>query len=341
MPRLARFWYSYNPVSLFLWPLGLAFGVAVMLRRLAYRGGLLKQDKIGVPVVVIGNLSVGGTGKTPLVIRLVEVLREAGYRPGVVSRGYGGKSRVWPRRVAPDSDPNEVGDEPLLIAQRGRCPVVVDPDRVAAVRELLRYYDCDVVLSDDGLQHYRLDRDVEIAVVDGARRLGNGFCLPAGPLREPARRLRSVDFVVGNGAAREGEFLMTLVAERAVNLIDPDISCSLTAFRRDLVHAVAGIGDPSRFFTMLSARDLHVLEHPFPDHHPYVSADLDFDDDLPVLMTEKDAVKCRSWAKEWHWYVPVRTRLDPELERQLLARLAASSAAKPRSGSRSVSPNLE
>lgn len=336
MPRLERYWYSYNPVALLLWPLGLAFAGVAALRRLAYRTKLLKRCRVLVPVIVVGNLSVGGTGKTPLVIRLVEVLRAAGYRPAVVSRGYGGRSRVWPRRVEPDSDPMDVGDEPVLLARRGRCPVVVGPDRVEAARTLLKEHDCDVLLADDGLQHYRLARDVEIAVVDGARRLGNGFCLPAGPLREPARRLKSVDFVVGNGGARRGEYLMTLIGERALNLNDSGVSCSLGAFRGGLVHAAAGIGDPGRFFHSLRQHGLQILEHAFPDHHPYTPADLDFGDELPVLMTEKDAVKCASWARDWFWYVPVAARLDPELERRLLARLAQRPSEKPQPARRSV-----
>lgn len=321
MPRLERYWYSINPVALLLWPLSLLFCGAVALRRLAYRTGLLKRFKMKVPVIVVGNLNVGGTGKTPLTIRLVEVLREAGYRPGIVSRGYSGKSRTWPRKVEPDSNPFEVGDEPVLIAQRCRCPVVVGPDRVEAAQTLLREYECDVLLSDDGLQHYRLGRDIEILVIDGVRRFGNHFCLPAGPLRESLRRLKKVDFVVGNSRAGEGEFLMTLTGDKGLNLSDADITCSLTAFRGELLHAVAGIGDPSRFFHALRSRGLQILEHPFPDHHAFVPSDVDFRDEIPVLMTEKDAVKCRPWAREWHWYMPVEARLDPELERQLLTRL--------------------
>ena len=335
MPRLERYWYTVNPVALLLWPLGLLYCGFGVLRRMAYRIGSLKRYKMNVPVIVVGNLTVGGTGKTPLTIRLVEVLREAGYRPGVISRGYGGKSEIWPRKVEPYSNAIEVGDEPVLIAQRCRCPLVVGPDRVKAAQMLLREFDCDVLLSDDGLQHYRLDRDIEIVVVDGVRRFGNAFCLPAGPLRESIGRLTKADFIVGNSRAEEGEFLMTLVGDKAVNLCDTDISCSLASFRDEPVHAVAGIGDPSRFFHVLRSRGLQILEHPFADHHPFVPSDLDFGDEIPVLMTEKDAVKCRPWGREWHWYMPVEARLDPELEHQLLARvahcvpLATSSSRRP------------
>lgn len=321
MKRLERCWYSLNPVSLALWPVGLLFCGIAILRRLAYRWQLLKQYAVGVPVIVVGNLTVGGSGKTPLVIRLIELLHEADHRPGIISRGYKGRAQEWPRSVGPDSDPNEVGDEPVLLAQRCHCPVVVGPDRVAAAQALLKTHDCDVIVSDDGLQHYRLKRDLEIAVIDGNRRLGNGFCLPAGPLREPPRRLRSVDFVVGNGAVRDGEYLMKLEGERAVNLTDTSITCSLASFRSSPVHAVAGIGNPSRFFRYLQERGIRTVEHPFPDHHSFVGSDLDFGDDLPLLMTEKDAVKCRKLAWDACWYVPVRARLDADLERRLLAKV--------------------
>jgi tetraacyldisaccharide 4'-kinase len=322
MQSLERYWYTLNPLALVLWPFSLLYGVAMTLRRYAYRWGLLKSERLPVPVIVVGNLTVGGTGKTPLVLRLVELLRAAGYRPGVVSRGYGGQAERWPQTVRADSDPRQVGDEPVLLARRGGCPVVVAPDRVVAARALLHDHACDVIVSDDGLQHYALARDLEIAVMDGTRGVGNGACLPAGPLREPAGRLHSVDFIIGNGMAHVGEYLMTLVGERAVNLNDPQISCAVALFRNVLVHAVAGIGHPARFFSALKGHGLRLLEHPFPDHHPFSAADLRFGDDLPVLMTEKDAVKCRGLAQERFWYVPVRAVLDADFERQWLTRLA-------------------
>jgi len=324
MRRLDRYWDSLNLAVLLLWPLSLGFGAAVRLRRLAYQRGWFKSCRVNAPVIVVGNITVGGAGKTPLVIWLVEVLRDAGYRPGVVSRGYGGRSPCWPQRVEADSDPREVGDEPVLLARRCRCPVVVAPDRVAAARTLLADYPCDVILCDDGLQHYRLARDLEIAVIDGARGLGNGFLLPAGPLREPPGRLASVDFVVSNhGAPRTGAFRMTLAAGQAVNLADPGLTRPLASFRGGAVRAVAGIGNPGRFFSLLQDFGIRILEQPFPDHHPFTAADLDFADRLPVLMTEKDAVKCQSLARDTFWYVPVAARVDPELPTRLLARLAA------------------
>ncbi len=328
MTFLDRYGYSLNGVAVLLWPLSLLFGLVARVRRLLYLHGLRRSEAVPVPLIVVGNISVGGAGKTPLVARLVELLREAGYQPGVISRGYGGQSAQWPRHVMADSDPRQVGDEPVMLARRCRCPIVVGPDRVAAARALLDTHGCNVILSDDGLQHYRLRRDLEIAVVDGFRRLGNGACLPAGPLREPASRLRAVDFVVGNGAARGSEYLMCLRGDRAVNLTDSGISVSLAGFSQSTVHAVAGIGDPGRFFDHLRHARLRILEHPFPDHHAFRPEDLHFPQDLPVLMTEKDAVKCQVFAPEGCWYVPVSARLEPAFEEDLLKRLASVAMAK-------------
>lgn len=328
MTWLDRYGYSLNLVAVLLWPCSVLFGAVARMRRWLYRQGLLRSEAVEVPVIVVGNITVGGTGKTPLVVRLVELLREAGYQPGVVSRGYGGQSTEWPRQVTADSDPRQVGDEPVLLARRCRCPVVVAPDRVAAARALLATSQCNVVLSDDGLQHYPLRRDIEIAVVDGLRRLGNGACLPAGPLREPPSRLRAVDFVIGNGAACGREYVMSLQGDTALNLADPWVSSALAGFRHGTVHAVAGIGDPRRFFDHLRHARLRIIEHPFPDHHPFCRGDLQLRPDLPVLMTEKDAIKCGSFAREDLWYVPVEARLDPEFEEQLLRRLATVAMAK-------------
>ncbi len=325
---LNRYGYSLNLIAVLLWPLSTLFCVAVQARRWLYRHGLLRSTAVDAPVIVVGNISVGGAGKTPLTVRLVELLREAGYQPGVVSRGYGGQADEWPQRVTPTSNPRLVGDEPVLLALRCRCPVIVDPDRVAAAQALLATGECNVILSDDGLQHYRLRRDLEIAVVDGIRRLGNGACLPAGPLREPPSRLREVDFVVGNGAARNGEYLMALHGRIAIDLNDPQVSAALAGFRYTTVHAVAGIGDPGRFFDHLRHTRLRLIEHPFPDHHLFRAEDLRFPLDWPVLMTEKDAIKCRRFALDNCWYVPVTAQLDPEFEENLLKRLAVIALAK-------------
>lgn len=338
MNFLDRYGYSLNGVSVLLWPVSLLFGLAARLRRLWYQHNPRLSVALPAPVIVVGNITVGGAGKTPLVARLVELLREAGYQPGIISRGYGGQATRWPQPVHPHSDPRQLGDESVMLARRCRCPVVVDPDRVAAARFLLETYGCNVIVSDDGLQHYRLRRDLEIAVIDGFRRLGNSACLPAGPLREPPSRLRSVDFVVGNGAARGSEYLMALHGDRAVSLVDPTISVSLAGFSQGTVHAVAGIGDPSRFFAHLRHARLRILKHPFPDHHPFSAKDLRFPQDLPVLMTEKDAVKCQAFASEGYWFVPVQAQLEPAFEADLLKRLASIAMSKGIQRERSLRP---
>ncbi len=273
-------------------------------------------------MVVVGNLTVGGTGKTPLVLWTVARLREAGYRPGVVTRGYGGRAPSWPQRVAADSDPVRVGDEAVLLARRGGCPVAAAPDRVAAARLLTETQGCDVVVADDGLQHYRLARAVEVVVVDGERRLGNGRCLPAGPLREPRGRLRGADFVVVRGQGGAGEWSMDYLPGALRRVADDATAGAPEAGSR--VHGVAGIGAPGRFFAQLRALGWEVVEHPFPDHHPFRPGDLDFAEPLPVIMTEKDAVKCAPFAAPQHWYLPVTARAPAALARGIIHRLENS-----------------
>ncbi len=316
--NLQNHWYQRSLLSFALIPVSWLFCAVVKLRRKAYASGILPVRRFDAPVIVVGNISVGGTGKTPLVIWLVALLREHGYRPGIVSRGYGGHARTWPQQVRPDSDPGTVGDEPVLLAQRCQCPVAVGPDRVAAIEALLAHSDCDVVVSDDGMQHYAMDRTIEVAVVDGTRRFGNGRCLPAGPLREPASRLQDADFVVSNGLARRLEYAMRLEGGQACMLNDPAQCRRLEAFRDGPVHGAAGIGHPERFFSHLRQHGLQVREHAFADHHPFAAGELDFDDERPVLMTEKDAVKYCRYAREKHWAVPVNAQLDPRLGQRLL-----------------------
>jgi tetraacyldisaccharide 4'-kinase len=320
--RLDSLWYEPHPLSLLLAPFGRVFAMIAAERRRAYDSGLLHRVRLPVPVIVVGNITVGGTGKTPLVVWLVERLRVMGRRPGVVSRGYGGRARRWPQRVTAGSDPAEVGDEPVLIARRCACPVVVAPQRVSAARTLLAEYDCDVIVCDDGLQHYALARDLEIVVMDGARRLGNGRCLPAGPLRESPSRLQSVDLVVVNGKPREGEYAMHLAGGWAQSLRDPAVERPLDDWCGQTVHAVAGIGNPQRFFTHLRAHGLEVIEHPFADHHRFQADDLAFGDTRPLLMTEKDAVKCRAFAGADRWVVPVSAVPDEPCLRRLDVLLA-------------------
>jgi tetraacyldisaccharide 4'-kinase len=336
--RLVDAWYSPRTplVAAMLLPLSLFFRVAVALRRAGYRTGLLRSVRLPVPVVVVGNVTVGGSGKTPLVAALALALAQRGFHPGIVSRGYGrDRDDDDPLRVDPDADPRRVGDEPLLLARAG-YPVVVARDRVAAGRALLdRHPGCDVILSDDGLQHYRLRRDVEIAVVDAARALGNRWLLPAGPLREPASRLRAVDAVVvlsAEGAHAplpelRGAFAMTLVGDRFARVDDPLTTLHAAAFAGEGVHALAGIGHPARFFAQLAAMGIAAVPHPFADHHRFVAGDLALPGAQAILMTEKDALKCETFADERCWYLPVQARIDEALVNLIEGRLRGSQAA--------------
>ena len=317
-----RVWYARHPSGVLLAPLGWVYCAAASLRKRAPGTGWVRRMRLPVPVVVVGNLTVGGTGKTPLVVWLAGTLRADGLRPGVLARGYRGKAKDWPRIVSPDSDPAQVGDEPVLLARRTGCPVVAGPDRVAAARRLLETGSCDLVLCDDGLQDLSLAHDVEIVVLDGARRLGNGRCLPAGPLRESARRLAEVDLVVCRGEARTGELGMAYQAGVPRNVDDEAQERGFAEFRGRAVHAVAGVGNPEGFFGLLRGEGLSVVEHRFPDHHAFGPGDLDFGDGLPVIMTEKDAVKCRGLAPGRAWYVPVEAVLEEAFSGRLRSLLA-------------------
>jgi tetraacyldisaccharide 4'-kinase len=296
------------------------FRVAVFLRRALYWLRILKSTRAGVPVIAIGNLTVGGSGKTPLAIHVAELLKSKRWSPAIVSRGYGGTVRA-PRGVTLAADPAEVGDEPVLMARRSGCPVWVGAERAAVVAALRQAHpDCDVVILDDGLQHYALRRDIEVAVVD-ARAFGNGFMLPAGPLREPKTRLWSVDAVIAHGTDKVKGYAMRLEGEDVHRATDARERRALQSFAGQRVHAVAGIGDPKRFFLYLAQRGVQVVPHPFADHHPFRAADLEFGDDAPVLMTEKDAVKCKRYARPQHWILPVRAAPDPAFDAWLQRRL--------------------
>jgi tetraacyldisaccharide 4'-kinase len=317
---LQKTWYGDASPSWLLRAPAALYGAVTHWRVAGYRRDWLASERLPVPVVVVGNITVGGTGKTPLTIALVDFLRERGWHPGVVSRGHGGRQRL-PALLGDAPDPAEVGDEPCLIRRRTGMPVAVGRDRPAAAR-LLVEAGVDVVLADDGLQHYRLQRDIEICVIDGLRRFGNKRLLPAGPLREPLARLDRVDFRVCNGGlARADEILMRLFGDRARNLRAPADERLLRKFARQRVHAVAGIGHPRRFFDSLRAQQIDVIEHAFADHHAYVAGDLDFGDDLPLLMTSKDAVKCATFAKPDWWCVPVRALLPDSFLDDIDARL--------------------
>lgn len=318
--KLDHYWYSTNAVARVLLPLAWLFQWVAGARRGLYRLGLLRSYRIERPVIVVGNISVGGSGKTPLVIWLAEVLKNHGYKPGIVSRGYRARTRRFPQRVTAGSDAREVGDEALLLARRTGCPMVIDPRRARAARALAD--ECDVIIADDGLQHYALQRDIEIAVIDGARRHGNGYCLPAGPLREPLHRLTEVDIVVGNGAAQTGEWRMDMRVTCVRNLLDETIIKMVDDFKGAPVHAVAGIGNPARFFNQLRELGLQVVEHAFPDHYDFQARDGVFDSGA-VLMTEKDAVKYKRFAQAHHWYVPVHAVVQAGLDERIITLLEA------------------
>ncbi|MDQ1362331.1 MAG: tetraacyldisaccharide 4-kinase, partial [Pseudomonadota bacterium] len=251
MKRLDRYWYSQNPVAWMLLPLAGLYCLLAGFRFVLYKNGWLRRFKSSVPVIVIGNINVGGTGKTPLIIKLCEILQKLGMKPGIISRGHGSQSNVYPLEITANNSSSEAGDEPLLLARRTQCPVVIGPNREADIRMLLQRHDCNIILSDDGMQHYRMQRDVEIAVVDMARSFGNGFCLPAGPLREPVRRLRTVDMVIANGGA-ENQLSFAIRPVQLISLAGQNRMVSLSQFAGQKVHAVAGIGHPQRFFDTLS-----------------------------------------------------------------------------------------
>jgi len=324
MSWLEPHWDRVTPVSCLLFPLSLVFRACVALRRAAYRTGLVAAQQLPVPVVVVGNIAAGGTGKTPAVLWLATFLRERGYTPGIVSRGYGGIHRA-PHRVAPESDPLAFGDEPVLLARRSGCEVWVGSDRAAAARSLLAGQPaCNVLISDDGLQHYRLGRDAEICLIDGARGLGNGWMHPAGPLREPPSRLATVEAIVINegraqatrfeGALRlpvaPPQFGMTLDGAEFQNVLNRQLRVGAGYFRGRRLHAVAGIGNPGRFFRHLQDLGLDFVAHPFPDHHPFRPSDIAYAEADAIVMTEKDAVKCEAFAGEMHWVLPVDARID-------------------------------
>ncbi|MDR2875518.1 MAG: tetraacyldisaccharide 4'-kinase [Methylobacillus sp.] len=339
---LQREWTKKSLWQILLRPLSWLFGALVALRRAAYKIGILQSIRLPVPVIVVGNITVGGTGKTPLVIWLAQRLQAEGWKPGIISRGYRG-SNVAPLAVTSASDPAIAGDEPALIAARTNAPVFIGKDRIAAGLALLRAHpECDVVISDDGLQHYRLKRDVEIAVVDGARRFGNGKLLPAGPLREPMTRLNSVDAVVCN-VAENGDILdklpltafwlmLTMLAKNEVaamtlqpvvfrNLADPARTATAADFADKKLLAIAGIGHPPRFFDQLKSMGLNIESRTFPDHHAYAPADLPSGAADAILMTEKDAVKCRAFARPEWWFLEVEAQPDDALIECVLNKL--------------------
>lgn len=355
-----KFWEKRGGVAQILWPLSQLYCVICALRRRLltsmihrHREQPGQQQRLSAPVIVVGNITLGGTGKTPLMMALVQLLKKQGYRPGVVSRGYGGKySGKW-RWVAREDDPRIVGDEPLMIKQQTGCPVIVSRKRDMAAQQLIKV-GCDVVLSDDGLQHYRLPRDIEIAVIHGDYGLGNGWCLPAGPLREPIERLNEVDFVLINdqdlppplqsadsknkNTAQSAHSTASMQLAQlfphlksyvmkfqslgyVYSLQNPELQVPLLELHGKTVHAVAGIGHPASFFQQLQNNGMHVIAHPMPDHSRMNRKKICFSDEKLVILTMKDAVKCRNIASEQHYVYPIETALSESFVQAFLNKL--------------------
>lgn len=327
---LQQQWTTYSLWHVLLLPLSWLFFVLSSVRKFLFQVNLLKSHSLPVPVIVVGNITVGGTGKTPLVIWLAEQLKLAGYKPGIISRGYGGSSRQT-KEVFADSPPVEVGDEPVLLAARTHCPVYVNANRVEAGKALLAAHpECDVIISDDGLQHYRLKRDVEIVVVDGAKGFGNGMLLPAGPLRERISRLTDVDAIVTNGQSQKTlpvgitSLEMQLKSGNFYNLGNPGKICNEQYFTGQDVLAIAGIGNPTRFFQQLQNLGIHFKSKAYPDHHAFSASDFASENSDIILMTEKDAVKCRAFAQPNFWVLPVNAVIKNDLMTIVLNKLKKS-----------------
>jgi len=320
-----QFWQQKGLIAWILFPISLLFKLCSSIRRYCYQFHLFETYKAPVPVIVIGNITVGGTGKTPLVIALANALFNAGYKVGIISRGYKSHPQMYPYAVSDSSSADVAGDEPLLIYQKTDLPVVIDPERCRAVQKLLAIHHCDVIISDDGLQHYHLHHDIEIAVIDGDKRFGNGFCLPAGPLRENVSRLQTVDFVVANGKAKPNEILMQLNPGNAYLLNDTTVTKPLAEFNGQQAYALAGIGHPQRFFDMLKRMGIQlIVEKPYADHYHFKGNEFDFADQTkPIFITEKDAVKCRDFATDNVWVIPVEAVLSDDFFQSVIRRLKA------------------
>jgi tetraacyldisaccharide 4'-kinase len=331
-----RVWYEDAPSGWILVPLSGLYWLVLGLRKFLYDCGALQTRKADIPVVVVGNITAGGTGKTPTVLWLVEQLRARGFTPGIVSRGYGCSKASTSMRVEADSDAAVAGDEPVLLARRGRCPVVVDPDRARAAA-MLAADGADVVIADDGLQHYRLARDYEICVIDGLRGLGNRRLLPAGPLREGVQRLADVEQVLVNGVLRRSDRALTTAEQNAISFelvateacrLNGSLARPIDRFAGTTVHGVAAIGNPRRFFDLLRLHGIQVIEHEYPDHAELSIADLEFGDNFEVFMTEKDAVKLGRGSKDKFWYVPVELTMDPVESAPLLEQIESRLRAR-------------
>lgn len=320
---LDKLWYSNQKPLWPLLPFSYLYGAIITIRKKLYHWKILKSQKLSVPIIVVGNITVGGTGKTPLVMHLVELIREAGFQPGIISRGYKGNAKE-PTLVEERSDLGLVGDEALMLVRRLQCPMAIGKNRFEAARKLIDSYGVDFIISDDGLQHYSLHRDMEIAVIDAKRRFGNRALLPVGPLREPEVRLKTVDIVLFNGKTKEAQQEECLMQYQPgelypINRVKKQLKLSELAGKT--VHAVAGIGHPAQFFELLASYGLTVIPHAYPDHHAFQEKDIVFGDALPVVMTEKDAVKCLPFVDERHWALPITAKVSPVFDKIFLSLL--------------------
>lgn len=323
-------WYKGSTFLYLLLPVMIIYRLLLAIRNICYQLGVFKIYQSPVPVIVVGNITLGGTGKTPLVISLVKLLKDQGFRPGIISRGYGSRATSYPYEVTQGGNAQQCGDEPLMMARATQVPVFIGADRQQAIEALLADHDCDVILSDDGLQHYALARDIEIVVIDGVRQLGNQFCLPMGPLREPPTRLKTVDYVIINGdqplqisaIQRMNISSMYLQRSELINLADQSRLQLEMLQVEPVIHAVAGIGNPERFFTDLEKAGLSIQRHAFADHHNYRPEDFSFHPAAPIIMTEKDAVKIDFRLDQSSWFLPVFAELEPDFTRQLILQLS-------------------
>jgi tetraacyldisaccharide 4'-kinase len=316
---LENIWYNNGKGRFILLPLSALY---CAINRYQRKKQTKNLPTLPCPVIVIGNITVGGTGKTPLTIHIAKLLEEEGYKPAIITRGYGGEATQWPQSVTAQTDPKQVGDEAVLMAARTHIPVYAGANRLQSIDQLLKAHDCDVIISDDGMQHYKLPRDIQIAVIDATRLFGNGYCLPAGPLREKKERLDRCDLVVVNGSEspQKSWLKMMLEGDTLINLKTGQKK-ALKDFAANKVNAVTGIGNPQRFYQTLKQGGLNLSTRSFPDHHNFQALDLGFDNQLEIIMTEKDAVKCKSFAKESMWYLPVTAKMDKRFKDALFAQL--------------------
>lgn len=322
--KLLGAWQHKNWLSWLLLPLSGIYGLVSWMRQRAYASGLLKSYRAPLPVIVVGNITVGGTGKTPTVIYLIELLRRNGFKPGIVSRGYTSAADQFPLTVSTQTPVELAGDEPALIVKRTAAPMVIGPNRAMAIEQLTNEFDVDTIISDDGLQHLAMQRDIEICILDKTKTSNNDYLLPAGPYREAKQRLQTVDLIVEHHTER-----VELSAERypmKLKPLKPEAISNGVWNNPKTAHAVAGIGNPDRFFNTCRAMDLNIIEHVFDDHHAYQFSDIDFSDDLPVLMTEKDAVKCSGFADTRHHYLPVNAILSADFDKKMLRLLKVAIA---------------